>query len=264
MPRWSATTGRETTVLPVDTPAVPGPASRTSAANSWPITRSRPASNTRGVIPAFADAVASRVSSTIRSACWAACRSDPQMPHALVWTSTWPSPGTGSGTSSTTMRPSRRTAAFLGVRRASCRLRRRISSPSVRRRASLSAARSRLRLLFGVLLYGLHDRGARAAHQLAPVLDRSVPGLDQRARRVLQRWHHLAGEQLVGPQRGVRVGPVVGQEEVRAEAAGLVGQPLQLGDRLLRRADDGEAVVDEGVDDGVGALDAFGRERQGG
>src|SRR6266568_1932023 len=218
MPRWSATTGSDTTVWPTETPAVPGPGSSTSAANSWPITRSRPVSNTSGVIPTPADAVASFVSSTMRSACWAACRSEPQMPHAFVCTSTCPSPGTGSATSSTTMRPPRSTAAFIST------------APS-------------FLLFLGVLLDGLHDGGARPAHQLGPVGDRPVPGLHERARRVLERRHNLAGEQLIGPQRRLWVGPVVGQQEVRAEPARLVGQPLQLGDGLLWRADHRESVV---------------------
>src|SRR5438270_2987960 len=257
MPRWSATTGSETTVAPGCGLTAPGPASSTSAANSWPITRSRPASNVNRDDASPAEATASLVISTIRSACWAAWRSDPQIPHAFVCTSTWPSPGTGSATSSTTICPPRRIAAFISTA-ASFRLLLHFNC------CFISTAVSFRLLVFGVLLDGLHDRRAGATHELGAVGDRPIAGLDQRAGRVLEGRHHLGGEELVGAQCRLGIGPVVGEQEVRAEAPRLLGEPLQLDDGLFGRADDGEAVVDQGVDDGVRPFDTFGREWESG
>src|SRR5947209_10755047 len=205
MPRVSATMGMDTTVWPGVTPKAPGPTSSTSAANSWPITTSSAGSKMLIDMPslaAWADSVERR---TIWSAFSTVCRSDPQMPHARVCTSTCPSPGMGSGTSSTTMRAARSTAAFTTTA-VSFRLLFHFDC------CFISTAVSFRLLFFGVLLDGLHDGGARPAHELGPVGDGPVARLDQGAGRVLQRRHDVAGEEFVRPQCRFRVGPVVGEQ----------------------------------------------------
>ena len=59
------------------------------------------------------------------------------------------------------------------------------------------------------------------------------------------------------------IGPVVGHEQVGAEAAGLVDEPLYLGDRHVRCADHGDARGVQGVDQ-LGRVVGLGCERQGG
>ena len=79
----------------------------------------------------------------------------------------------------------------------------------------------------------------------------------------LEVGHDLAGEQLVGVQGGLPVGPFVGHEQEGAEAPGLLDQALDLGHGHLRRPHHGEPRLHEGVDQLVGVEGGRG-ERQGG
>ncbi|SKU23966.1 Uncharacterised protein [Mycobacteroides abscessus subsp. abscessus] len=89
--------GIEVTAVPGAGACVRGPASITSAANSWPMKTSAPKS-TPSVRLGMPDICL--VSAMARAPCLAKCRSDPQMPQADTLTSTCPSPGVGLGTSS--------------------------------------------------------------------------------------------------------------------------------------------------------------------
>lgn len=79
-------TGSDVTRVPGAGASVPGPASRTSALNSWPMNTSLPRST--GSPPCTGIPVISRVSRTIWSPCLAKCRSEPQIPQALTATRT--------------------------------------------------------------------------------------------------------------------------------------------------------------------------------
>src|SRR5438105_6008750 len=208
MRRSSATIGIDTTTSPGATPAVSGPSSSTSTANSWPITMSRSGSKPNSDMGSPGRlAATSRDREAMRWACLRVCRSEPQMPQARVRTSTCPGPGTGSATSSTSSRPPRMTAAFT------------------------SAA-----LTLGVVLLDrLHDGRSRRAGELLAVGGGPVARLHQRAGRVLERGHHVLGDELVGPPGGLGVGPLVRHQQVGAEATGLVDETLELDGGLLGR-----------------------------
>src|SRR5438477_2785058 len=102
----------DVTTVPAGGAMVSGPASSTSATNSWPITMSRPRSSGGPVMGVMGPA-SCLVSSTMAGAWRTKCRSEPHIPHARVRTRTWPNAGEGSGTSSTRSWPDRRTAARI-------------------------------------------------------------------------------------------------------------------------------------------------------
>src|SRR5437870_10741102 len=92
---------------------------------------------------------------------------------------------------------------------------------------------SRRRRALGVVLDRLADRLEGAADERAAVLRRPVPAPVEARERVLEARHDEAGEELVGAEGRLAVGPVVRHEEIRPEAARLLPQPLDLARGVL-------------------------------
>src|SRR5207245_3634798 len=104
------------------------------------------------------------------------------------------------------------------------------------------------------------DRADGRADEGRPILRRPVTRLDDATDGVLETRHDVASDQLVALERGFAVGPLVRHLQQATESSGLVLQALDLRDRILDRADDGEAGLVESVDR---VLDRpFGSERQ--
>ena len=87
------------------------------------------------------------------------------------------------------------------------------------------------------------------AHGLRPAL-----AVEQRLRRPLQGRHHEPAEPLEAVPGGPRLGPLMGEQQVRPEPVDLRLQPLEVGDRIVDGADDAEA---RGIDE----LDPLGERR---
>src|SRR4029079_13459003 len=101
--------GIEVTRVPAAMSA-PGPASTTSATNSWPMTMpSDSASLSHGADPLIREAA------IMSSMYFAACRSLPQMPQASTLASTWPGPGFRISISSIASDLPRNTIARIGL-----------------------------------------------------------------------------------------------------------------------------------------------------
>src|SRR5437867_1621980 len=116
--------------------------------------------------------------------------------------------------------------------------------------------------LAGVVLDRLADRLEGAAHERGTVLCRPVAARGEPGERPLELRHDVAGEELVGEERRLAVGPLVPHEEVRPEAARLVPQAFDLRPSLARCPDDGEAASVERVHHLGDVLD-LADERQG-
>ena len=69
------------------------------------------------------------------------------------------------------------------------------------------------------------------------------------AELVAEVRHHVLREQLEAALGRRGVGPVVPEQQERAEPARLVDELLDLADRVVGRADDREAVLVDVVDD---------------
>src|SRR5262245_27915491 len=100
--------------------------------------------------------------------------------------------------------------------------------PSATPRAGRDLALRARSLLVVVLGDGLGDGAGHLANEELVVGRRPVARGDQRGGRVLELRHDLAREELVGAKRVLAVRPVVGHDEVAAEAAGLLLEPLDL------------------------------------
>src|SRR5690349_18222708 len=152
------------------------------------------------------------------------------MPQAATAMRTCPGPGAGGSASSVTVNsPSRYPTARIDSR--SCR--------------------GGFAVVVGV---GLGDRGDQSADETVAVI---LGVLQTRLAAEVappEVWNHLRGEQFVAAFGVLPVGHVDMQDQQGAEAAGLVEEPLDLRDRLVRCPDDGlaefaEAVVAPVVDD---------------
>ena len=55
------------------------------------------------------------------------------------------------------------------------------------------------------------------------------------------------GQQLIGVEASLALGPVIGHQHIAAKATGLFGQPFELSDRIIRRADDRRSGLNQRV-----------------
>src|SRR5580700_1873323 len=105
---------------------------------------------------------------------------------------------------------------------------------------------------------GLH-RGTGLADEIYMVLRRKIVTVPQRFAAPLEMRMHITGHQLEMPPGLLPIRPVMGELADDAEPARAGHQPLDIGDRVVGRADAGGAALDhEGI--GVGDIGRHDRE----
>src|SRR5215468_1844014 len=116
--------------------------------------------------------------------------------------------------------------------------------------------------LLPILLDRLHHALHAGAEERRAVLLHPFHAAPRVGVGVLEVRHDVARDELVAASRRGAIGPFVRGDEEGAEAAGLILQPLDLPDQIVRGADDDEAGLDHRVQ-ALLRLALFGYTRQG-
>src|SRR4051812_42874594 len=101
--------------------------------------------------------------------------------------------------------------------------------------------------LLAIFLDRLHHPGGRGGQKWRPVVAHPFHAAARVGVRILKAWHDVAGDHLVAPPCRIAVRPLVCGDEKRTEAATLLLESVDLGNEIIRRADDHEPGADHRI-----------------